>query len=800
MIRDRSDDGGTISGSFTKLLFLCVTVCLLVFLGMEAPAALTQGFGHEWFGMVGFVCGIVVTLVLTLRIRATYAEAEKQARRDRKRIRVFVGDVGLNPFAAQKGVSPECDDGLDGRQNAVLAALDQTGLFRDALLLYASKYWVQQSDGRAPSKHMGLHLINFGTQESTGEDGKTISHPNLQPLFLPLDSAFSRTLAGSSGSSEDPQPACASLSDGRDVVLAIVPREKSQKGGPKKKKGDKEAGPAELEAVIYLDIYGQDAFQKVQALVGEVMEHFNSEIAHRLAATGPEPEAKPLFWYTLAQWGEVNPKDHRTAAGLRLPVPIFHKKPILGSVHDRKNYVQSFFLAHRDKLLGQPHSLIDQFQDKTGNFAVPGVQRKLNLLCHGPPGTGKSKLVRTLAMYLQRSVVAFTLGQIATEVQLITLLDNLKCITDDPKNPALDLSYEDLLFVIEEIDTDPRRICLQREEEPQPVPAVEEEPEEPKQQRSSKKGPEPGRKPAEPPLSLGGLLRQLDGGSSSPGRLIVMTTNREGMLDAAFKRPGRVKKVRMDNLAYPEFKQMVLHFRRTQGSIACSELWTRAVDELAQAVMADFQALQAARSGDLDRRGLGLSPALLEEQCLESHTLQDLFGALVEELQAQSLRLGAELQLASPGLMAGWNWRVHTIWVATMRCLSGTKLSEALKAWPEQTLRPSQEPSQAGAVVQQLLQDEDALNSSLEFCRVDYSHMSKFAELKYRVQVELTPALDELHALASEDTSLKDVFGQLVAELQSRWLVARGTNDHEILAHLPEEPHVLTLLNQLRIS
>ena len=36
----------------------------------------------------------------------------------------------------------------------------------------------------------------------------------------------------------------------------------------------------------------------------------------------------------------------------------------------------------------------------------------------------------------------------------------------------------------------------------------------------------------EPPLSLGMLLRQLDGGCEAPGRMIVMTTNREEMLDA----------------------------------------------------------------------------------------------------------------------------------------------------------------------------------------------------------------------------------------------------------------------------
>ena len=71
--------------------------------------------------------------------------------------------------------------------------------------------------------------------------------------------------------------------------------------------------------------------------------------------------------------------------------------------------------------------------------------------------------------------------------------------------------------------------------------------------------------------------------------------------------------MRLDNLAYAEFKQMVLHFRRAQANLPTAELWTKPIDELAQHVMDDFTALQGQRTGDLDRRALGLSPALLEE-------------------------------------------------------------------------------------------------------------------------------------------------------------------------------------------
>merc|ERR1719183_1924081 len=53
------------------------------------------------------------------------------------------------------------------------------------------------------------------------------------------------------------------------------------------------------------------------------------------------------------------------------------------------------------------------------------------------------------------------MSQVSTELQLMTLLDDLKSITDNPKQQE-NYTYKDILFVIEEIDTDPRGICLQR--------------------------------------------------------------------------------------------------------------------------------------------------------------------------------------------------------------------------------------------------------------------------------------------------------------------------------------------------
>ncbi len=46
--------------------------------------------------------------------------------------------------------------------------------------------------------------------------------------------------------------------------------------------------------------------------------------------------------------------------------------------------------AQQDAILG----LVDSFMNKSGKFAIPGYPRKLGFLLHGPPGTGKTSMIR----------------------------------------------------------------------------------------------------------------------------------------------------------------------------------------------------------------------------------------------------------------------------------------------------------------------------------------------------------------------------------------------------------------------
>jgi len=307
-----------------------------------------------------------------------------------RKIRVFVGDLGIEAFAKS---GPSNDDGDDGA--GYLRSLEQTGLLRDALLLYANRRWTGAKEPPAPA--MTLQLIDHGTRETQGEDGKTHQEARQESIFLPLDrhfaaslvksgrgslqratannwrlSGFTRTVAaigmagpvsyavglwqrllgqvvelaeehemgivgvGSSGERY------AALTDAGDVQLALVPRSSGASGGEREHGGSSSTSGSnghspggggsreKAEALLFIDAYGVDAFVKIQELVEHVMRlHAFDHPAPSVSApeaAAPAAPRKQLFWFTLASWAEPNRKDNRSV--LDLPTPVFHKKPI----------------------------------------------------------------------------------------------------------------------------------------------------------------------------------------------------------------------------------------------------------------------------------------------------------------------------------------------------------------------------------------------------------------------------------------------------------------------------------------
>ena len=143
---------------------------------------------------------------------------------------------------------------------------------------------------------------------------------------------------------------------------------------------------------------------------------------------------------------------------------------------------------------------LDMFLQRETWYADKGIPYKRGYLFHGPPGCGKSSLVRAISNRSQRDVHYLNLANFHTED------DFRHAITHIPINA---------LVVLEDVD------CMKHDLKRTDT-------------RHTAAG-DDGRED----ISLSALLNFLDGVNSVHGQIVIMTTNDASKLDPALKRPGR---------------------------------------------------------------------------------------------------------------------------------------------------------------------------------------------------------------------------------------------------------------------
>jgi len=190
---------------------------------------------------------------------------------------------------------------------------------------------------------------------------------------------------------------------------------------------------------------------------------------------------------------------------------------------------------------------LDHFLNDRTEYERIGRPWTYTVVNSGPPGVGKTKLVKSLAAYTGYTVIVINLHHIANMKMLYNIFHN--SVLAGEKIP-----HEKRLYYIPEVDTQVHEILQDRSTSTTTtLPTVKME------DAKSEKGllaiSTVSKKP-----TLGEILNVLDGVPERHGHILVFDTNRLDSLDKALIRPGRADRIlRWKPMSEPYLRKYLEH-------------------------------------------------------------------------------------------------------------------------------------------------------------------------------------------------------------------------------------------------
>ena len=227
----------------------------------------------------------------------------------------------------------------------------------------------------------------------------------------------------------------------------------------------------------------------------------------------------------------------------------------------------TIFFEQKEELIRK----LDFFENNREWYENEGHPYTLGIGLHGPPGTGKTSIIKSMANKLNRHLIVIPLSKIKTQRQFHQAFFESEYSHKNAKHP---ITFDKKIIVFEDIDcmTDlimernvKNGICNESDNsntltKDELLEAIQNGYSE-KNGSSSNSFMKSNNGDQNDKITLSFILNIIDGIRETPGRILVITSNHYDKIDKALIRPGRIDMtLEMKNASIPVIEDVVRHY------------------------------------------------------------------------------------------------------------------------------------------------------------------------------------------------------------------------------------------------